>query len=120
MKIINMAERLKDEADRKLEMLFGADPVADNGFSVQVVRRVRQKMWVQRLSMPVAIAVGAAIAAKPLQQLIGAIPDLLAVIPVSISGLDSVSTSSLPQSSTVLLGTMLLGAVLMVSQMLED
>lgn len=115
-----MADRRKDEADQKLGMLFASDPIADNGFSEQVVKRVRHRMWVQRLSMPVAIAVGAAIAAKPLLQLIDAIPDLLAVIPVSISGLDSVSVSSLPPSSTILLGAMLLGAVLMVSQILED
>lgn len=101
-------------------MLFGSDPVADNGFSVQVVKRVRRKMWVQRLTLPVAITVGAALAAKPLLQLVDAIPDLLAVMPVSISGLDSAFTISLPPSSTVMLGAMLLGAVLMVGQMLED
>lgn len=115
-----MAERLKDGADRKLEMLFDSEQIADNGFSVQVVKRVRKKMWVQRLSMPIAVTLGAAFAVKPLMQLMNVIPSLLTAIPASISGFESVSTGSLPQMSSILFGVVLLGAILMISQMLEE
>jgi hypothetical protein len=65
-KIINMADRLKDEADLKLEALFRTELVQDNGFSGRVVSRVRRQMWVERLSLPTAFVIGAMIAAKPL------------------------------------------------------
>jgi hypothetical protein len=118
-----MAERLQDEADKMLESLFRSEPVRDDGFSVNVVKRVRRKMWIQRLSMPVAIVIGVAIAAKPLVQLSTAIPNLLTAVPSSVGSVgifEGISVSSLPQTSTIILGLVLLGAILMASQLLEE
>ena len=53
-KIINMAEHIKDDADRMLESMFASDPVPDDGFSVRVVRKVRRRIWVRRLTLPIA------------------------------------------------------------------
>ena len=118
-----MAERLQDEADKMLESLFRSEPVRDDGFSVNVVKRVRRKMWIQRLSMPVAIAIGAAIAAKPLVQLATAIPNIVTSVPTSVgsvANIEGISLASLPQTSTIILGLVLLGAIMMVSQVLEE
>jgi hypothetical protein len=118
-----MAERLQDEADKMLESLFRSEPVRDDGFSVNVVKRVRRKMWIQRLSMPVAMAIGVAIAAKPLVQLATAIPNLMTAVPTSVgsvANIEGISLGSLPQTSTIILGLVLLGAIMMVSQLLEE
>ena len=119
-KIINMAEKLKDEADRKLEAMFRTEPVRDGGFSVQIVRKVRRQIWIRRLSLPIAITLGLLLAAKPLAQLIGIVPNLLAAVPMNVGGFDSETLANLPQLSTVITGLMLLGAVMMISRMLED
>lgn len=118
--IIYMADRLKDDEDLKLESLFRSQPVQDDSFSVRVVSRVRRRIWVRRLAMPVAITIGTLIAAKPLLQLVNAIPKLLMIVPDSIGSLNNLPLSSLPQNSTVIFGSMLLFAVMMVGKMLED
>ena len=122
-----MAERLKDAADLKLESLFGSGTVQDDGFSISVLKRVRRQMWVQRLALPVAIVLGVLIAAKPLMQLVSALPNLLTVVPanigsnVSLQGLlPGFSVGSLPQLSTIIFGLVLFGAIMMLTQMLEE
>lgn len=115
-----MADRLKDETDAALESLFRSEPVRDDGFSVRVVSRVRRRMWVQRLSLPFAFAIGAAISAKPLMQLANALPNLLGAVSVTGISMDQLTIGSLPQTSTIIMGVMLLATVLMVSRMLED
>ena len=119
-KIIIMVDRLKDEVDRSLEILFRSEPVRDDGFSVRVVSRVRRQMWVRRLSLPVAFTVGAAISAKPVLQLANALPNLLGSVPGVALDLDKLPIGDLPQMSTMVMGVMLLAAVLMVSRMLEE
>ena len=119
-KIINMVEKLKDEADQKLESLFRSEPVRDDGFSVNIVKRVRRQIWVQRLSLPVAIGLGVLVAAKPLSQLLASMPKLLAVVPASFAALDSVSVVNLPDASTIIPGLMLLAVAMMFSRILED
>ena len=118
--IINMADRLKDAEDLKLESLFRFKPVQDDGFSVNVVSRVRRRIWVRRLALPVAITIGTLIAAKPLLQLAGAVPKLLMIVPDRLSGLNNLPLTSLPQNSTVIFGAMLLFAVMMIGKILED
>lgn len=115
-----MVEKLKDEADRKLESMFRSDPVQDDGFSVNIVGRVRRQTWIRRLSLPVAVGLGVLIAAKPLSQLLVTMPKLLAAVPASVGVLDRVSAVNLPDAATIIPGLMLLAAVMMVSRMLED
>jgi hypothetical protein len=115
-----MADRLKDELDTRLESLFRSEPLQDDSFSVRVVSRVRRQMWVRRLSLPFAFAIGAAISAKPLIQLANALPNLLGSMPAVGLSLDKLPISSLLQTSTIIMGVMLLAAALMVGRMLED
>ena len=54
-KIINMADRMKDAEDRIFESLFAAEPIADEGFSDRIVKRIRRHIWIQRLTLPAAM-----------------------------------------------------------------
>jgi len=119
-KIINMAERLKDEGDKRLEALFRSAPIRDDGFSVRVNSLVRRKLWVQRLSLPVAFVVGGAVSVKPMLQLASAIPGLLGSIPDGLLNLDRLPIGSLPQMSTIMMGAALLAVVMMAGRLLED
>jgi hypothetical protein len=116
-KIINMADRLRDNADRKLASMFRSDPVADDGFSVGVMAKIKRRLWVRRLALPVAFVVGAAIAVKPLSQLVMTFSKLLEVLPADITGL---SLSLIPQGTTIFLGGMLALGFAMIVNMLQD
>ena len=65
-KIINMAEKIKDAEDRLLESLFESPPLADDGFSTGIVRKINRQMWFRRLTLPFAAVIGGVIAFKPL------------------------------------------------------
>ena len=65
-----MADRHKDAGDRFLESLLAAAPIADDGFSERVLRRIRRRLWVRRLTMPVALVLGVIIAVEPAVELL--------------------------------------------------
>jgi len=112
-----MVDRLKDNEDKMLESLFGSDLIPDNGFSLEVMSRIKRRMWIRRLSLPAAFVVGAVIALKPLSQLVVAFSKFLTLIPTNVG---SLSFDSLPQTSTIFLGGLLLAAMMMVTKMLEE
>jgi hypothetical protein len=116
-----MAERMKDSEDIQLEALFASEPVANDGFSESIQQRIRRRMWIRRLTLPIAILVGGAIAAKPLAGLVAASLKLASLIPANVSGgLESVSASSLPQFTTVLLGGVLAFVFVMATRVLDE
>ena len=112
-----MAERIKDEQDRMLEAMFASEPIADDGFSARVVSKVRRRIWLRRLTLPVATLVGALVAVKPLTELVAVIAGLVQMIPEDVLG---VSAVVIPQLPTLVLGAMLLAACLIGMRMLED
>ena len=119
--IINMADRMKDAEDRKLESLFASNVIADDGFSTRIEKRIRRQLWVRRLALPVALLVGGAIAVKPLANLLTALFRFISVLPENVSGnLGVVSSINLPQMSTIMLGGMLVLVAVMIMRMLED
>ena len=119
--IINMADRMKDAEDRKLESLFASDAIADDGFSTRIEKRIRRQLWVRRLALPVALLIGGAIAVKPLANLLTALFRFISVLPENVSGnLGVVSSINLPQMSTIMLGGMLVLVAVMIMRMLED
>ena len=119
-KIINMAERLKDSEDLKLEALFRSEPVKDDGFSARVVSRVRRRVWVQRLSLPVAFVIGAVFATKPLMQLADLVPKVMGIVPQALENIFDLQLTGMIQGTTIVLGVMLLGVMLMIGRMLEE
>jgi len=119
--IINMADRMKDIEDSKLESLFASDPIADDGFSIRVEKRIRRQMWVRRLALPIALLVGGAIALKPLAGLVMQLLNFATVLSTSVSSsLGGLSASSLPQYSTVIFGGLLALAFVVVTRLLEE
>lgn len=119
-KIISMVDRLKDNEDLKLEALFRSGPVADDGFSDLVVRRVRRRMWIQRLTLPIAIGIGAVFAAKPVAQLVTLVPKIVSSIPLERVGFVDLPVEGFIQGPTIFFGGILLAAMLMVGRMLEE
>ena len=115
-----MAERLKDSEDLKLEALFRSEPVLDDGFSARIVSRVRRRMWIRRLSLPTAFAIGAIIATKPLAQLASLVPKLVSIVPQNLMSVIDLQLGGMFQGPTVILGIMLLAAMLMIGRMLEE
>ena len=119
-KIINMVEKLKDAEDRLLESMFQSEPIADDGFSARVVTRIRRRLWVRRLALPVAMLIGGVFAIKPATQLAIAVSKLLTVVP---QGMLDVPTTWIPQAQTVVFGatlmqTVVLGAMLLAAGIL--
>jgi len=118
--IINMADKMKDAEDLKLEALFRSEPLPDDGFSARVVSRVRRRIWVRRLSLPLAFAVGASIAARPLLQFVQSLPQIFGIVPQKVLGELELPLGGLFNTPVVLLGFLLLGGMLLLGHMLED
>jgi hypothetical protein len=118
--IINMADRLKDAEDLKLDALFRSDPVDDDGFSARIESLVRRRQWVRRLTFPAAFVIGAAIAAKPVMQLASLVPEIFAVVPRGLLGKFELPIAGLFETPLVLLAIVLIGATLMIGRMLEE
>jgi len=116
-KIINMAERIKDEQDRLLESMFESAPIADDGFSGQLVRRIRRKLWVRRITLPMAALLGGLVAFQPMVSLLKGVYGLLSSMPgdlvPSLSG-------SLPSLQLIVTGALILFVTLFSLNMLED
>lgn len=115
-----MVDRLKDSEDLKLEALFRPTPIADNGFSERIVARVRRRMWVQRLTLPTAIGIGAIIAAKPVAQLVTLVPRIVSSIPLDRISFVDLPLEGLVQGPAIFFGGILLAAMLMVGRILEE
>ncbi len=115
-----MVDRLKDSEDRKLEALFRSEPVADNGFSERIVKRIRRRMWIKRLTLPTAIGLGTIIAGKPMAQLATLVPKIISSIPLDQLGFVDLPLEGLVQGPAVFLSGILLAAMLMVGRMLEE
>lgn len=112
-----MVEWMKDEADKKLEALFASDAIADGGFSERVVKRIRRRVWIRRWTMPLAVAIGALIAAKPAVQLLSLWPIVLTLIP---EDLKAAPIDMLPQLSTLVAGVALAGVMVLFVRILEE
>ena len=119
--IINMADRMKDDEDLKLESLFASESVADDGFSDKVIKRVRRRIWVRRLALPVAFIIGGSIAVKPLTELLAALFGFATTLSAS-AGLstDLLPSGLMPAGPTFMLGVMAVLAFVMIGKMLED
>ena len=116
-KIINMAERMKDEQDRLLDAMFASDPIEDDGFSHIVMRKVRRKLMLRRLTLPVAVLVGGLIAFKPVSGVIGLVMQLLQQLPDRYV---DATLASLPTLQTIVTGGLLLFVAVLSLSMLED
>ncbi|MDX1498657.1 MAG: hypothetical protein R3176_02090 [Woeseiaceae bacterium] len=65
-----MADRNRDAGDRLLESMLAAAPIPDDGFSERVLKRIRRRAWIRRLTLPIALVLGVAVAAEPAVELL--------------------------------------------------
>jgi hypothetical protein len=112
-----MAERIKDAEDRLLESMFASPSIADDGFSVGIVRKLSHRLWMRRLTLPTAALIGAAISFKPLTGLFAALSSLSVLIPQD--ALNS-ATSAIPQLQIVVMGAVLLAVGLVGMRVVEN
>ena len=112
-----MADKLKDAEDRLLESMFQSEPIADDGFSSRIVTRIRRRLWLRRLALPVALVVGASVATKPLSELAVAAGKLLTVLPQDVV---AIPLDWIPQIQYVVIGAMLLAAGGLGMRLIED
>ena len=112
-----MADKFRDAEDIKLESLFDSGPVADDGFSDRIVRRIRRDIWIRRLTLPIAALIGGAIAWKPATQILHAGATLVGALP---RDLVTVPAVTLPQLPVLVLGGMLLVIIALTARMLEE
>ena len=112
-----MAERIKDEQDRLLESMFESAPIADRGFSDRIVKRIRRRLWVRRITLPVAALLGSLLAFQPLAALLKGVYGLLVNMPVDL--VPSLS-GSLPSLQLIITGALILFVTLFSLSMLED
>ena len=115
-KIVNMADQTKDAMDRHLESLLRPDAIADNGFSATVMSRIRRRLWLRRLTLPVAALIGAAIAFKPMLSVAGLVSRLTALAPLEAVG----PSLQLPQLQVIVFGAILLAASLFALKLSQD
>ena len=112
-----MADRLKDNEDLALEALFQAEPIADDGFSSRVVSRLRRRIWTRRVTLPLAVFLGSAVAAKPASVLLASLGDALSNVPGVASALP---LSSQLSPYTLVASGMLLALALFGLNLLEE
>jgi hypothetical protein len=116
-KIINMAERIKDAEDRMLETMFAAAPITDDGFSIRVVQKVRRRIWLRRLTLPIATVIGLLVSFKPLAAFVTTLAGLSKLIPQDVL---NVTSTIVPQLPMLVLGAMLLATCMAGLRALED
>ena len=112
-----MADRMSDREDELLTSLFAAEPVADDGFSDRVMRKLRWRLWVRRLTLPVAALIGFAVAINPLLELLALMPSLATLVP---AGWSTGMSSLLPDTQMLLIGGIVLIAGIGTLQLIDD
>ena len=112
-----MADKIKDAEDRFLESLMAADAIADDGFSQRIVRRIQRRLWLRRLTLPLAAAIGGVVAYRPIADLLQNLSGLVALLPAD--KVDLVG-SALPQLQMLMMGGLLLFVGLVGSHLLQD
>ena len=116
-KIIIMADKIKDAEDEFLESLLGAEAIADDGFSDRIVVKIRRRQWLRNLMLPVAAAIGAAIAFKPAMALVSIAAKFVAVIPGELM---ASATDWIPSLQLVVTGGLLLAVTVFGLRLLEE
>ena len=112
-----MADRTADELDRLLESVLRQESISDDGFSRRIVTRIRRQIWVNRLALPVAVAIGCVVALKPAVQLVSALLPLASALPADLV---DAPLRLLPQVQLLVLGGMVCAICVMLYGMVEE
>ncbi len=91
-----MADKIRDAEDRLLESMFRSEPIDDDGFSDRIITRIRRRIWLRRLALPIAMLAGAAIAIKPMLQVVAVLSALTDSVPRDSFALPETILAQLP------------------------
>ncbi len=91
-----MADKIRDAEDRLLDSMFRSEPIDDDGFSDRIITRIRRRIWLRRLALPIAMLAGAAIAIKPLLQVVAVLSALTDSVPRDSFALPETILAQLP------------------------
>ena len=116
-KVINMADKTTNAEDRYLESVFRSAEIPDDGFSKRILFRIRRRIWINRLALPVAAVIGAVFAVKPATQLVTALMPLFNIATVEVI---EVPMQLLPQLQTIVLGGMVFAAGIVLFKVFEE
>lgn len=114
-----MADKIRDAEDEMLAALFRSEPIADDGFSDRVVRRIRRRLWLRRLALPTAAAIGAAIALKPLASLATSLAGFVRDLPLA-GEMTAAVAAWMPSLPMLIAGGMLLAVMLAGLRLLDE
>jgi len=110
-------EKMTDEIENEvtasqLKQLFQFAPIADDGFSTRIESSIRRRLWMRRIVLTSAFVVGLILALKP-------VIELLALAVETLNSSTSLFAEfSLPTGT--ILGIVLLAAMTLATQMLEE
>lgn len=125
--IINLGDYTMDEKDRVLRELFAHPPLADDGFSRRVMKRIRRRALLRRSLLPAALLAGVLIAAQPVTVLLSGLVSVLAagsggllenLAPGGLLQAAAAEAQALPGGVFTALG--LFGAALAMMRLLEE
>jgi hypothetical protein len=112
---------MKDAQDLKLEALFASSPIADDGFSARIEKRIRRRSLVRQFAMPVAVLLGGIVALKPMIELVSGILRFLTLSSGELGAqLSGLTASSVPSLTMIIGGSMLALAFVLLSQFLGE
>jgi hypothetical protein len=112
-----MVDKTSNAEDRYLESMFRSAEIPDDGFSKRTLFRIRRRIWINRLALPVAVVIGAVFAVEPVTQLVSALFPLLSVLPLEVV---DVPMRYLPQLQTIVLGGMTFAAAVALFKVFEE
>ncbi|HEX5788025.1 MAG TPA: hypothetical protein VFY03_07580 [Woeseiaceae bacterium] len=112
-----MADYSRDADDRWLDALFAAPPVADDGFSERIVRRIRRRQQVRRLCLVVATVIGGATAWQPAMAFTRFAVSLLQELPGDLFG---TVAEAVPSTAMLVGGGVLFLVTAFAFRLLED
>lgn len=116
-KIINLGDYRMDHEDRVLRDMLAHPPLADDGFSDRVVRRIRRRSLLERWLLPGAAVAGGVIAVKPASGLLAALAGRVAGFG---DGLGALASPPVLLPGGVLSALALVGFAALALRMLED
>lgn len=112
-----MVDKSQDAGDQFLELLLRAEPIADDGFSDRIVRKIRRRRWLRQLTLPIAIGIGGLIAFKPAAALLTVFLRILALLPRDVL---LQAQAWLPDIHLVIPGILLFALAILSLRMLEE
>ena len=111
---------MTDKDDIFLRELFASPQIVDDGFSQRIVWKIRRQLWLERLTLPAAVIVGALFSVKPMAQLAEMLFRLSPVQHMLKVDLSVTGMPALLNTQNLILGGLVFLAGMLIYQIVED